>query len=66
MKILRICLSVATFVLMVTCTILSIREVMLLSNLRLLLSSISLDSDNNSKFIRIITETITGKKFGED
>lgn len=66
MKIFRICLSVATFVLMVTCTILSIREVMLLSNLRLLLSSISLDSDNNSKFIRIITETITGKKFDED
>lgn len=66
MKIFRICLSVATFVLMVACTILSIREVMLLSNLRLLLSSISLDSDNNSKFIRIITETITGKKFDED
>ena len=66
MKIFRICLSVATFVLMVACTILSIREVMLLSNLRLLLSSIGLDSDNNSKFIRIITETITGKKFDED
>ena len=66
MKIFRICLPVATFVLMVACTILSIREVMLLSNLRLLLSSISLDSDNNSKFIRIITETITGKKFDED
>ena len=66
MKIFRIYLSVATFVLMVTCTILSIREVMLLSNLRLLLSSIGLDSDNNSKFIRIITETITGKKFDED
>ena len=66
MKIFRICLSVATFVLMVACTILSIREVMLLSNLRLLLSSISLDSDNNSKFIRIITETITGKKFDEE
>ena len=66
MKMFRICLSVTTFVLMVTCTILSIREVMLLSNLRLLLGSISLDSDNNSKFIRIITETITGKKFDED
>ena len=66
MKIFHICLSVATFVLMVACTILSIREVMLLSNLRLLLGSISLDSDNNSKFIRIITETITGKKFDED
>ena len=66
MKIFHICLSVATFVLMVACTILSIREVMLLSNLRLLLSSIGLDSDNNSKFIRIITETITGKKFDED